>query len=143
MKATRLPRGTARNARGARRLYVAAALLALFCAGCHDIEYAPRPTVQQPAPAALTRVVGVASPPELPPGGGVTTVFVETSSGGSSAVRGVEVELRASAGVLSDPRVTTDATGHARVTWTIDRTATLTLSAQGVSSETTVVVRDQ
>ena len=143
MTITGLLRGFRTDSAERKGVCVAAALLPLLCAGCHDIEYAPRPTVQQPAPAALTRVVGVASPPELPPGGGVTTVFVETSSGGSAAVRGVEVELRASSGVLSDQRVTTDATGHARVTWTIDRTATLTLSAQGVSSETTVVVRDQ
>ena len=125
--------------------WMVALLFALSCGtvACHDIEYAPRPTIQQPEPPSLTRLTAVLSPPQLPSGGGVTTVHIETSSGGSAAVPNVEVSITASSGTLSAGTVTTDSTGHGTLTWTVERTATLTIAARGLTSEAIVIVQQR
>lgn len=129
----------------AQRTCTASLLVALFCCAgaCHDIEYAPRPTIQQPEPPSLTRLTAVLSPPQLPSGGGVTIVHIETSSGGSAAVPNVEVSVTASSGTLSAGTITTDSTGHGTLTWTVERTATLTIAARGLTSEAIVIVQER
>lgn len=106
------------------------ATLCLTVAACGDKSLtspsSTPPTVQTP-PLALIAVVP--APGELPIGGGTASVWIATTSTGGVGVPNVPVTISASDGALSAEAVTTDATGHATVTWALERTASITVTA--------------
>jgi hypothetical protein len=78
---------------------------------------------------------------QLPAGGGSVEIIVETIAlKPYAAAPRVSVALQASGGDLSASAVTTDATGHARVTWTGTTSATITAQAGSITAETALTV---
>ena len=116
--------------------------LSVVAAGCHGIE--PNPTSPSSAPrspVAATAIQIVVMPGELPIGGGTATLQISTvASGGTVVAPGVAVALRVDGGELSTAGVTTDATGHARLTWTGTHAATVTADAGTLSASTPIRV---
>ena len=111
-----------------RHLVLVASLAVLV--SCNDI--APSPTAP-PAPQVTTsgiptRIGIVASPGELPVGGGSARIFIETVNGSGSAPL-VRVNLASTEGTLSESSITTDATGHGSVRWDGTKTSTITATA--------------
>jgi hypothetical protein len=105
-------------------------LLLLILAACEGPLYPVSPDIQTSSTSATpTRLTLLISPAELPEGGGTASVFVETSVDGQRAAPRVRVGLTTSAGTLEPSDVTTDETGHARVTWTGSRAAIVVASA--------------
>jgi hypothetical protein len=118
------------------------ALVCLLAVGCGDTPASPSPLVlPSPVAATLGRISLVPAQGDLPIGGGSTVVHVETSnSGGGVPVANVAVTLSASTGKLEATSLTTDSTGHARVTWTGTETATITATAGEVNGTVQVNV---
>jgi hypothetical protein len=114
--------------------------LVMVTAACHDPATAPSappaPEVQAVAP---TRISLIASPGELPAGGGSARIFIETAAGSAVAPR-IAVNLTASNGALDQGQVVTDDTGHASVGWNGTTTSTITAVAGGVTSSMDVRV---
>jgi hypothetical protein len=77
-------------------------------AGCNGITpTAPAPAAARPAPAAASINI-IPSPPQLPPAGGISTLYVEVLSAGGVGVRDATVTLMTSTGQLTSTTVRTD-----------------------------------
>ena len=109
-----------------RRLLAFIAVAGL--AGCNGII----PTAPAPAAAvtALTAasITIIPSPAQLPPAGGISTLYVEVLSAGGGGVRDATVTLTTSTGQLTSTTVRTDSTGHGTTEWSGDRTGKITAS---------------
>ncbi len=119
--------------------------LGLILAGCHDIP--PNPTSPTPGTGALvtpTAIQIVVIPGQLPVGGGTAEINIATTAANGTAVApAVEVRLSVDGGELSVTNVTTDRTGHAKVTWTGTNGATVTAEAGALTKTVTIVVTDR
>lgn len=121
--------------------HLAIVALALAAAGCHGIE--PNPTSPSTArsPIAPTAIQIVIMPGELPIGGGTADVLISTTAGAGSIVSpAITVRLSVDGGELSSGEVTTDSTGHARLTWTGTSNATVTAASGAISSTAAIKV---
>src|SRR3982751_372031 len=103
-------------------------LLLMSVVACRDRHTPTQPTPEPAPPSADTAAAVFVTPASatLPIGGGTTAVdiYTSTASSGLGAARFVPVHVDASGGSLSARDVTTDGTGHVRIEWSGDRTAT-------------------
>lgn len=78
----------------------------------------------------------------MPAGGGALEVIIRTSANtvGNTPAAHVTVALTASSGTLSESSTVTDATGHARVTWSGTSSATITARAGEVAGTSAIRV---
>lgn len=125
------------------RRWVLGPSLVLLLAGCSKsaAPTAPTPTPTPTGPA----VEDIRVTPSLAtlPAAGSVDVMVETVAlHPFAAAPRVQVALSASSGSLSATDVTTDATGHARVTWTGTTSATITARAADIVGTGTVTVQN-
>ncbi len=86
--------------------------------------------------AAAARVLVSASPQELPPTGGTTTVTATVQDQQGNPIAGVPVTFSTSAGSLNATGAVTDAFGNATTMLTTNAAATVTASAGGGTSGT-------
>jgi hypothetical protein len=114
------------------RRFILVALLAV-AAACNEIQPNTPIQINQPTAPSLTptTVSLVATPAELPVGGGTAFISVETTAGGLVAAN-VPIALEVTGGSLDRTSVTTDRTGHAALSWSGTQNATLTADAGGV-----------
>ena len=117
-----------------------ASSLLLGLAGCDGPAYFSTTATAPSAPAPVTAISIVVSPGELPIGGGTATLNVETRSGTSAVAPRVTVSLQATHGTLETASVTTDHTGHAKVTWEGTRTSVVTATAGDAQATTSIRV---
>lgn len=116
--------------------------LALLVGCSHGSPLAPTPAS---APAAAGTAQSIHLTPsswQLPAAGGSVDITIETDGdtlGGVAAPR-VAVTLQASSGALSSTAVTTDFSGHAKVTWSGSSSATVTAHAGAVTGTATITV---
>ena len=121
-----------------RRLLAFIAVAGL--AGCNGI------TPTAPAPAAAGTALTAASiniipsPAQLPPAGGISTLYVEVLSAGGGGVRDATVTLTTSTGRLTSTTVRTDSTGHGTTEWSGDRTGRITASLGELTTSATIEV---
>lgn len=103
-------------------------------AACTSSPTAPTPSAPTPAAVTVASVTVTPNRWDLPPGGGSLELIVATSANatGSVVAPNVDVTLQASRGTLSNMQPRTDATGHARVTWTGTSSAIVTAAAGGI-----------
>lgn len=113
-------------------------VLMLFLASCNGIEYPSSPTGTTAAKAATTINI-VATPAQLPQGGGTSAINIEVLAG-LAGVAAANVQLTASEGALSVSEIVADSTGHARVEWRGTRTGTITARVGDVVSNATIRV---
>jgi hypothetical protein len=110
-------------------------IFALCLGGCTSSS-STAPTTTTPPGAVVTPASIVLSPNswDLPAGGGSLEFVIETRANelGTASMPNIVVTLSASAGTLSNSEARTDATGHARVTWTGSTSATVTARAGDV-----------
>jgi hypothetical protein len=99
--------------------------------------------------AAVESVTLSANPASVPAGGGTVELLATVAAASEPAgirgrsLQGILVTFAASEGQLASSTAVTDANGQARTTLTTDRTATVTASAAGkTSNEVTVTRRD-
>jgi hypothetical protein len=114
-------------------------LIVVALAGCHGIEHTP---TGPSAPARSTvpvRLTVIASPGELPVGGGSAALIIEAlgSDGGGVAST---VTLEVTGGELGADHVTTDGTGHASASWAGTSSTTLTARAGELIAVSTIRV---
>ncbi len=118
--------------------------LGMFLAGCHDVP--PNPTSPTPGTGALvtpTAIQIVIIPGQLPVGGGTAEISISTTAAnGATVAPAVAVRLSADGGELSATNVTTDRTGHGKVTWTGTNRATVTAEAGALTQTAAIVVAD-
>lgn len=122
------------------------ALLASFLTLVACTGRSPSAPTPEPAPLESGTAAAVFLTPnswELPPGGGSLDLVIATAASaiGNVVAAHVPVTLRASSGSLSETEPRTDATGHARVTWTGTSSATITARAGEVEGIATILVR--
>ena len=111
-----------------RRLLTLLVLLTLV--SCEGPSYPQSPTAPPQGLVLPTRVTLAFSPPELPIGGGATTIRIETSaSNGYVVAPRARVALTASEGTLEHDSVMTDETGHGSVGWSGTLSSTITAIA--------------
>ena len=124
-----------------RTRFVVTLLLGLALTACSDSS-PTTPTPPAPGPAAGTAVRVTLTPNDwqLPASGGAVELTIATVANdvGSLVAANVPVTLGASSGSLSVAQVTTDATGHARVTWSGTTAATITARAGEVEGIATI-----
>lgn len=116
----------------------------LLAAGCHGIQPNPTsPSAVVTSPVTPTAIQIVVTPGELPIGGGTATLVISTvASSGTVVAPGVTVSLRVDGGELSTSNVTTDETGHARLTWTGTKKATVTAESGSLTNTATIGVNE-
>jgi len=78
----------------------------------------------------------------IPASGGTADLIIvtEANAAGTTVAPNVTVTVSASAGTLSASSVTTDFTGHGKVTWTGSSAATITVTAGAVASSVTIAL---
>jgi hypothetical protein len=109
--------------------FVGALGFAIVLTGCNGISPTGPSGASSPRITTPTQVVLVASPGELPIGGGTATIAVAVSAADGQGVENITVALTASAGALESGSVITDRTGHATLTWSGTSSATITGTA--------------
>jgi hypothetical protein len=117
--------------------------LILLLGGCSTSSTAPVtiPTSVTPPPHVDSIRLTPSGGGQIPAGGGTVEIVVETVELiPFAAVPNVSVALTATSGALSASAVTTDASGHAKVTWTGASPATITASAGDAVGATAVSV---
>lgn len=128
------------------RRYVRTGLViiaALALSACHGVQPNPSAPSAPPAtPIAPTKIALVPSPGILPIGGGTAVIRIVTSDGSTPAPL-ARVSLTASSGELDRHEVTTDAFGHAEVTWTGTSSDSVTATAGSVTETVTVPVQQE
>ena len=129
--------------RGMRRSAGLASLLILLaCTGKSPVAPTPPPAAP-PADGTAAAVFLTPNSWELPPGGGSLEIVIATAGNavGNVVAPHVPLTLLASSGSLSESAPRTDATGHARVTWTGTSSATITARAGDVEGLATIHVQ--
>jgi hypothetical protein len=124
-----------------RRAGLGVALLALV--GCHGP--APNPTAPSTPPSAPVAAVFLTPNTwTFPEGGGSLEIVITTSASvsGSGVAPNIPVALRTTSGSLSTDAVTTDFTGHARVTWSGTAGATITAQAGDLVATSRITIAE-
>jgi hypothetical protein len=106
-----------------RRLGVVAVVL---LAACHGPTYPDAPPASGPLVVTPTRLHLTVSPGELPIGGGEAVIDVSASGVQMVPAVAQRVALSATDGTLAIGEAVTDRSGHAKVRWSGQRTATIT-----------------
>lgn len=114
------------------------ALCALSLVACDGPEHLP-PTSPAPPPVVASRLTLIASPPELPIGGGTARIRIEATGANGQPSPGATVTLSATDGAFDETTAQTDSTGHASVLWTTTKGATV--HARTGDVETSLSVR--
>jgi PKD repeat protein len=117
-------------------------LAGILLASCSKSPTAPSPPPTAPATGTAVAIVISPNSFDLPAGGGSLELVIATTGNetGSVIAANVPVTLSASSGELSNTEPRTDSTGHARVTWTGTRSATVTARAGDVVGVSTIRV---
>ena len=126
-----------------RRLGLVVTLLCIVSCSKSSTPTTPTPPPSPPPDGTAAAIFLTPNSWDLPPGGGSLEITIATAAhvAGNVAAAHVPVSLRASDGQLSDTESRTDSTGHARVTWTGSRSATIT--ARAGDAEGVAIIRVQ